>query len=161
MTSKPSQMPMIEKRRIEAELIKEIYDVLKPRVGKEEAQEIIRISVANSAITQGREFRAQYDHMPTLADLAANHHLWDADDALERTYLQETDTHLDYNITRCEYAKMYRAMGLGEIGHLLSCNRDGSYCIGFSDNIELTRTQTIMEGADYCDFRYRTKTGTK
>ena len=161
MTKKPSQMPMIEKRRIEAEMIKEIYDVLVPRVGKEQAQEIIRISVANSAIAQGREFRAQYDHMPTLADHAANHHLWEADDALERTYLQKTDTNMDYNITRCEYANMYRAMGLGEIGHLLSCNRDSSYCIGFSDNIELTRTQTIMEGAVHCDFRYRTKTDSK
>lgn len=157
MTQKPSQMPMIEKRRIEAEMIKEIYDVLKQRLGKNEAQEIIRISAANSAITQGREFRSQYDHMPTLQDLAANHHLWDADNALERVYLQETDTHLDYNITRCEYARMYRDMGLGEIGHLLSCNRDASYCTGFSDNIDLTRTQTIMEGAEYCDFRYRVK----
>jgi hypothetical protein len=79
------------------------------------------------------------------------------DNALERTYLQETDTALDYNITRCEYARMYIDMGLGEIGHLLSCNRDGSFCSGFSDGIELTRTQTIMEGADHCDFRYRLK----
>ncbi len=155
MTDKP--MPMIEKRRIEAEIIGEIYAVLKERHGKEEAQEIIRISVANSAITQGREFKAKYNHEPTLADLAENHHLWEMDNALEREYLQETDTALDYNITRCEYARMYRNMGLGEIGHLLSCNRDGSFCIGFSDNIELTRTQTIMEGADHCDFRYRLK----
>ena len=153
----PSQMAMIEKRRIEAEMIKEVYDVVKERHGKTEAQEIVRIAVANSAITQGREFAAQYDHDPTLADLAANHHLWEKDNALERVYLQETDTNLDYNITRCEYAKMYQAMGLGEIGHLLSCNRDGSFCVGFSDNIELTRTQTIMEGAEYCDFRYKTK----
>ncbi len=156
-TKKPSQMAMIEKRRIEAEMIKEIYDVVKERHGKEEAQEIIRISVSNSAITQGREFAAQYDHEPTLQDLEANHHLWEKDNALERVHLQETETNLDYNITRCEYAKMYQAMGLGEIGHLLSCNLDGSFCTGFSDNIELTRTQTIMEGAEYCDFRYRTK----
>ena len=155
MTDKP--MPMIEKRRIEAEIIGEIYDVLKERHGKKEAQEIIRISVANSAITQGREFKAKFDHEPTLADLAAGHHLWDMDNALERTYLQETDTALDYDITRCEYARMYIDMGLGEIGHLLSCNRDGSFCIGFSEGIELTRTQTIMEGADHCDFRYRLK----
>jgi hypothetical protein len=26
--------------------------------------------------------------------------------------------------------------------------------------VELTRTQTIMKGAKYCDFRYRLKTGT-
>jgi hypothetical protein len=159
MTDKkqPSQMAMIEKRRIEAEMIKEIYDVVKERHGKDEAREIVRLAVANSAIAQGREFAAQYGGNPTLKDLAANHYLWDKDNALEREYLQVTDTNLDYNITRCEYARMYRDMGLGEIAHLLSCNRDGSFCIGFSGDIELTRTRTIVEGAEYCDFRYTTK----
>ena len=28
-----------------------------------------------------------------------------------------------------------------------------------SPEIELTRAQTIMKGASYCDFRYRMKTG--
>jgi hypothetical protein len=50
---------------------------------------------------------------------------------------------------------MYREMGLSEIGHLLSCNRDGSFCEGYDDRIKLTRTQTIMQGASHCDFRYR------
>ncbi len=48
-------------------------------------------------------------------------------------------------------------MGLGDIGHLLSCNRDGDFCIGYNPKMELTRTQTIMKGAPYCDFRYRLK----
>ena len=46
-------------------------------------------------------------------------------------------------------------MGLGAIGHLLSCNRDGAFCTGYDDRIRLERTQTIMEGASHCDFRYR------
>jgi hypothetical protein len=29
---------------------------------------------------------------------------------------------------------------------------------GFSSTIELRRTQTIMEGASHCDFRFRAKT---
>jgi hypothetical protein len=49
---------------------------------------------------------------------------------------------------------MYRAMGLGEIGHLLSCNRDGDFCIGYNPEMKLERTQTIMKGASHCDFRY-------
>jgi hypothetical protein len=50
---------------------------------------------------------------------------------------------------------MYRAMGLGAIGHILSCNRDGTFCEGYDDRIKLARSQTIMGGADHCDFRYR------
>jgi hypothetical protein len=50
---------------------------------------------------------------------------------------------------------MYKDMGLGEIGHLLSCQRDGTFCQGYDERLELTRTQTIMQGASHCDFRYR------
>jgi hypothetical protein len=49
---------------------------------------------------------------------------------------------------------MYRDMGLGEIGHLLSCQRDGTFCEGYDSHLKLTRTQTIMQGADQCDFTY-------
>jgi hypothetical protein len=46
-------------------------------------------------------------------------------------------------------------MGLGEIGDIVSCNRDGAFCKGYDPRIALTRTQTIMSGASHCDFRYR------
>ncbi|MNW12143.1 hypothetical protein D3C71_2097590 [compost metagenome] len=56
---------------------------------------------------------------------------------------------------RCRYAETYREMGLGHIGHLLSCNRDGVFCTGYDPRITLERTQTVMQGASHCDFRYR------
>ena len=46
-------------------------------------------------------------------------------------------------------------MGLAEIGGLLSCGRDGTFCTGYDPRIKLERTQTIMQGASHCDFRYR------
>ena len=51
--------------------------------------------------------------------------------------------------------EMYRDMGLGEIGHLLSCQRDATFCEGYDKRLKLTRTQTIMQGASYCDFNYK------
>ena len=45
-------------------------------------------------------------------------------------------------------------MGLAEIGHILSCGRDGTFCTGFNPKISLERSQTIMQGASHCDFRY-------
>jgi hypothetical protein len=50
-------------------------------------------------------------------------------------------------------------MGLGEIGHLLSCQRDGTFCEGYDDRIKLKRTQTIMQGASHCDFDYTFQKG--
>jgi hypothetical protein len=92
--------------------------------------------------------------MQTIADLRP---LWTLDNALEIDVLQQDDTVMDFNITRCRYAETYREMGLGEIGHLLSCQRDGTFCEGYDKRLEPTRTQTIMQGASHCDFRYRMK----
>jgi hypothetical protein len=52
---------------------------------------------------------------------------------------------------------MYKDMGLADIGKLLSCTRDYEFIAGYDPSIELTRTQTVMEGATHCDFRYARK----
>jgi hypothetical protein len=69
--------------------------------------------------------------------------------------LRQDEQALDFNVTRCRYAELYRALGLEDLGGLLSCGRDAAMIEGFNPDVELTRTQTIMEGASHCDFRYR------
>ena len=44
---------------------------------------------------------------------------------------------------------------MAEMGKVLPCARDFALIEGFNPNIHLKRTQTIMEEAEYCDFRYR------
>jgi hypothetical protein len=50
---------------------------------------------------------------------------------------------------------MYRRLGLEDLGATLSCQRDFALAEGFSADIALERTQTLMEGAPFCDFRFR------
>ena len=50
---------------------------------------------------------------------------------------------------------MYKQLGAEDLGYILSCGRDFSLSSGYSENIHLDRTKTIMEGASFCDFRYR------
>lgn len=47
-------MPIIQRRRIEAELIKELYDTLVGRYGRAEAAKVIAESIRPSAIAQAR-----------------------------------------------------------------------------------------------------------
>jgi hypothetical protein len=148
---------MLEKRRIEAQILKCVFDVLVERHGRAEAEAVIGEAVSNSAIAQGKEFRAKEDHEPDLKDFADLLPLWKMDGALEMDVLEESPDRLEFNVTRCRYSEVYKEMGLGDIGHLLSCNRDGDFCIGYNPKMELTRTQTIMKGASHCDFRYRLK----
>lgn len=147
-----SGISLIERRRIEAEIIKPIYEAMKSELGIEKAQQILGDSIRAKAIEFGESQRPEH---PSLRHFATLIPMWKQDDALETQALRETDNEFDFNVTRCRYAEMYREMGLQEIGHLLSCNRDGSFCDGYDPRLKLTRTQTIMQGASHCDFRYR------
>ena len=99
-------------------------------------------------------FADQIDGDPNLKDFYDILPLWSRDGALEIDVLEASPDKLDFNVKRCRYAEMYREMGIGEIGDLLSCQRDGDFCIGYNAEIEFRRTQTIMGGASHCDFRY-------
>ncbi|MCW1842674.1 L-2-amino-thiazoline-4-carboxylic acid hydrolase [Prosthecomicrobium hirschii] len=150
-------LPIIERRRIEAEILKHVYDVLTESHGAEAARETVGAAVSRSAIAQGAKFRAELGRDPDFADFAAILPNWTANDALTIEVKSATAETLEFDVVRCRYAEMYREMGLGEIGHLLSCNRDGEFCTGYNPNMELTRTGTLMQGAKRCDFRYRMK----
>ena len=81
-----------------------------------------------------------------MADFIKLYDLWTADGALEIDVLEATDTTFNFDVVRCKYAETYREMGLGKIGHLMSCNRDGTFCEGYDPNIKLERQHTIMAG---------------
>jgi hypothetical protein len=91
----------------------------------------------------------------SLAAFADSLRFWTQDHALEIEVLAQDGDQFDFNVTRCRYAELYQALGIPELGAVLSCNRDWALIQGFNPAVELTRTQTIMQGAPYCDFRYR------
>ena len=148
-------LPIIQRRRIEAEILKEVYDTLTQRFGRETAASVIADSVRRSAIAQARQFAESEPQGTNLETFAELYKHWTDEDALVIDVKRRDPEGFDFDVKRCRYAEMYREMGLGEIGHLLSCNRDGAFCQGYDLNIELTRTQTLMQGASHCDFRYR------
>jgi hypothetical protein len=152
-------LPIIERRRIEAEILKQVYDVLTGSHGKDVARGTIAEAVRRSAIAQAEQLAKEVDGKTTLQTFIDLKPRWTAENALEVEVVREDANNFDFNVTRCRYAEMYREMGLGEIGHLLSCNRDATFCQGYDPKLKLTRTQTIMQGADHCDFRYRYDTG--
>ena len=143
------QMSVLERRRIQAEVIEPIYREMAGRFGHEQA-------IRKSAIAEARRFKdASNPNQSVMERFLGLYELWKMDGALDMEVLQESETRFDFNVRRCRYAEMYREMGLSEIGHLLSCNRDGSFCEGFDPGLKLERRQTLMLGDDCCTFRYR------
>jgi hypothetical protein len=148
-------LPMLERRRIEAQILKHVYETLEASHGGEVARRTIAESVRASSIEQGKQMSALVGGKTSMRTFQDSTKYWTAGDALGLEVKEASDTAFTFNVTRCKYAEMYREMGLGEIGHLLSCQRDGTFCEGYDKRLKLTRTQTIMQGASHCDFRYR------
>jgi hypothetical protein len=65
---------------------------------------------------------------------------------------------MEFNITGCRYADFFRALGEPELGALMLCDADFHMLEMSAGEVELQRTQTIMKGGGYCDFRYKMKT---
>ena len=149
------EIGILARRRIEAGIIAPIYAVMREKVGEAMAQDIIDTAIRKAAIEAGRNFAAKTPGGTSLRTFQELQDLWTQDDALTIEVTKATDEEFHYNVKRCRYAETYREMGLGGIGHLLSCNRDGVFCTGYDPRITLERTQTVMEGASHCDFRYR------
>lgn len=149
-----TDLPMLEQRRIEAAIVKPIYEELAAELGEAKAQELIGRAIINNARAQGRAYAEAEGRDTSLATFAETLPQWTAGGALELEVQEQNEERFVFNVTRCRYSEMYREMGLGELGHLLSCNRDGTFCDGYDPRIRLERSQTIMGGAGHCDFRF-------
>lgn len=150
----PQNLSMLTKRRIEAEMLGHVYEVLKASHGKEAAMQAVGDAVRRSSIDQGQRFAAETGAPTSLQSFVDISSLWESEDALKIEVREKTDALYVFDVVRCRYAEMYKDMGLGEIGHLLSCQRDGTFCEGYDPKLKFARTQTIMQGANHCDFRY-------
>jgi hypothetical protein len=159
MTADLSKVPLLARREIEARIVAPVLAALAPLCGgREKALAGIGEAVAGLSRAWGAEMAAGTEERG-LAVLDTMVELWSYDGALEVRALAHDGAHYDFDVTRCAYAEMYRELGLAELGVVMSCQRDFAFFEGFNPQIKLTRTQTIMEGADRCDFRFRLAEG--
>ncbi len=152
-----ADLGILARRKIEAAVIAPIYDEMRKAIGEAKARAILGAAIRSAAIAAGAEMAARAPGGADLESFKSILRLWTKDDALTIEVVADEPGVFDFNVKRCRYAETYRAMGLGEIGDLLSCCRDGAFCEGYDPRISLTRTQTIMGGASHCDFRYRVR----
>jgi hypothetical protein len=150
-------MPILTRRRIEAEFAKGIYEEMKAELGEDTARRILTTAVVKLAKQAAAGFAAKSPNGPSLDHFRAIQSLWTAEDALRTEVVKSTETEFHFNVVRCRYSEMYRELGLADLGAILSCNRDGAFCEGYDPKLKLERTQTLMGGASHCDFRYTQK----
>jgi hypothetical protein len=147
------KLPLLDQREIEARIVGPLVRAFAKEIGEERTLAIVAEVIRGLARESGADL-ARLLGEPTLTAFARSLDRWRENGALELDLLEQSPTRLAFNVTRCRYAEMYRALGLPDLGASLSCQRDYTLAQGFNPAIELTRTQTIMEGAPFCDFRF-------
>ena len=154
-------IPLIEQVKIQAQVLVPLVKALQAELGEERANAIVRKALGPLYRKYGEKWwhtqaaRNLGETMATAFDGFA------AGDALDYEVIKQTPEAFEINVTGCRYAEFYKKIGAPELGFLLTCSADGSMTEGFSTGVQLTRTQTIMQGASHCDFRYAWKQSEK
>jgi hypothetical protein len=148
------RLPLLDQRELEARIVGPLIRAFAAEIGEERALVIVREVISGLARQSGAEL-AQILGEQTLDAFAQSLGRWRENGALEMEILEQSPRQLSFNVTRCRYAEMYRALGMAHLGSSLSCQRDFALAEGFNSAIQLTRTQTIMGGASFCDFRFQ------
>jgi len=147
-----STVSLIQRREIEAGMAASLIRGFAGEIGEEKAKAVTTRVIESLAEQAGRQTAEKFGSN-NLFDLArVVREMWSQEKALEVVFLEETDSKLRFNVKRCRYAETYEAMGIRDLGFCLSCSRDASFAQGFNQMIKMQRTQTIMQGAPYCDF---------
>jgi hypothetical protein len=142
-------LAVLERRRIEAAILKHVYDTLKASHGAKLAERTVAEAVRRSAIEQAGQMAAAVGGHTSMQTFIDRQKLWTRGGALETEVVEKSDTRYRFKVTRCRYAEMRPPWALARSA---ICCRTSATRLSV---ISLKRTQTIMQGASHCDFDYR------
>ena len=155
-----TDISLLDLLKIQAQVLVPVLKAFRAEIGEEKAN-----SIAMSAL---RDWSKRLYHGIGDAVEGTPRQKWESitaafiprvGDDIDVEFLKQEDDALDYNVNSCRYAEFFRQLGEPELGALLTCDADRVMEEVGGDEVTLGRTQTIMKGAKYCDFRFRMKSG--
>jgi hypothetical protein len=147
-------IPQFEQVKIQARLLVPLIKAFQSELGEERANQIVQDTLDTVRRNTGEAARSILPGNP-VEKVAAAMPFFSGGGTLDVEVLEQNSEAFEFNVTGCRYAEFYKELGDPELGFLLSCAGDFATAEGLSPDLELVRTQTIMQGASHCDFRYR------
>jgi len=146
---------VLEQARIQAQVLVPLIKALQAELGEARADALVRKALRDLYRRYGEEFWKAKNERNLGKAVASAFSTYGRDDALDYSVREQSEDAFAIDITRCRYAEFYKELGEPGLGFLLVCSADFDTAEGFGGDVKLTRTQTIMQGASHCDFRYR------
>lgn len=142
--SKPT---ILEAVKIQANVLIPVVKALEAELGKERAHAVV-----------GRAISESYAEFRSSRTTERNTHPGEGaapEFPIETETVEHTDTAFGFDVKGCAFADWFRSIGEPEIGALMTCGVDFAVEGRLRPDWEFRRTQTRMQGADHCDFRWR------
>ena len=144
----------LEQAKIQARVLVPLVKALRAELGEERANAIVRNTLGETWRQLGEKWWQSQKSANLGNNMAAAFDKFAAGGALDYQVVKQSADAFEVNVTGCRYAQFYQQLGEPELGFLLVCSSDFPMTEGYGPDFRLTRTQTIMQGATHCDFRY-------
>jgi hypothetical protein len=148
-------IPIIEQAKIQARILVPLVKALQAELGEVRANALVRGALGDVYRRLGEEWWRAKESRHVGERVASAFASFAEGDALDYSVRAQSQDTYEFDVTGCRYAQFYKELGEPALGFLLVCSSDFPFAEGFGPDIKLTRTQTIMQGASHCDFRYR------
>jgi L-2-amino-thiazoline-4-carboxylic acid hydrolase len=150
------EVSLLDKTRMQAQVLVPVLRALRARLGKDEADALVKQALRDwskqlfATIAEGVEGNPRRKWaaiQKVFGDVSGR----EVDFEVKR----HDEEAFDIDVTRCRFAEFFRALGEPELGALLICAADFDIAAVGQGAVSLERSQTIMQGAPSCTFRYR------
>lgn len=146
---------VIQQAKIQAQVLVPLVKALQAELGEQRANSLVRNALGDTYRRFGEEFWRTKNEQNLGKTIASAFATYAREDALDYSVIEQSQDAFEFDVRGCRYAEFYKELGEPELGFLLVCSADFQTAEGFGPDIKLTRTQTIMQGASHCDFRYK------
>ncbi|MBN1682147.1 L-2-amino-thiazoline-4-carboxylic acid hydrolase [Candidatus Bathyarchaeota archaeon] len=133
----------------EIALAQELYRVL----GEEKAREVLNQLYLGYLVDWARGF-LQNHRIESMEDFIAVKQKLGSPRSHIIEVTEVTPTSYKEKYSSCIYAKVFRDLGVPEIGFCMFCSNDFMITKLLNPKLNLERTKTLMQGDEYCDFNH-------
>jgi predicted ArsR family transcriptional regulator len=151
-----SKLSLLDKTRIQAQVLVPVLRALRAELGKERADAIVKEALRHWSKEIFAAIGDSVEGSPRRKWAAMHTAMADITERDVTVEMRRKDKEaLEFDITHCRFADFFRALGEPELGALLICETDFDIAATGGGEVSFTRAQTIMQGAPSCTFRYK------
>lgn len=143
-------LTLLERTKIQAEVLVPLVRAMEDEIGRERAHRLVRQALGGRVRDSIRAATAPGAARGTVEWALRISKAGDAQDHLR---LEGAADEINVDVTRCGYAEFFDELDEPDLDFLLVCSLD--YDIAEGAGVTLERSQTIMQGSDHCDFRFK------